>query len=261
MPRCFIGLGGNLGGVATVFRQAIERLTESDCQIHAVSRCYRTPAVGSHAGADFLNAAVAIDTNLSAEALLERFQSIETELGRVRSVRWGPRTIDLDLLVYGGTVVESPRLMVPHPGCWYRRFVLDPLVDIAAEVIHPIKGATMAELRARLLVRPLPVGLAGGTREERFELAGRLAAKFPEARFFDWETAGPVEQIHPALLFWLGPLSTQTATLTEASTDARFLALPRLPRLGVPATAHSSDEFIRDAVQSALDQPVPVSAE
>lgn len=244
-----------------MFRQAIERLASSGCRIHAVSRYYRTSAVGSHAGEDFLNAAVAIDTDLSAEALLELLQSIETELGRVRSIRWGPRTIDLDLLLYGGAVIETPRLTVPHPCCWYRRFVLDPLFEIAAEVIHPGKAVTIAELHARLLVRPLPVGLAGGTHEERIELAGRSAAEFPEARIFDWDIAGAVEQVTPALLFWLGSPSAQQATLSAASIDAGFLALPRLPRLDVPTTVRSSGEFIHDAVQSALGQPVPVPVE
>jgi 2-amino-4-hydroxy-6-hydroxymethyldihydropteridine diphosphokinase len=260
MPRCAIGLGGNLGSVAATFRQAIDQLANSACRIQAVSRFFRTPAVGGDAGTEYLNAAMVIDTDLAAPSLLMRLQAIETQLGRVRSVHWGPRTVDLDLLLYGDALIDSSGLTVPHPGCWYRRFVLDPLAEIASEVVHPAKGISLGNLRARLLPRPLPVGLAGGTPAQRGELIGRLASEFSEARFFEWETGGQAEPELPALLFWLERIAQATTVMNRASRAA-FLELPRLPRFAVPATARSAEEFIRDAVQSAMDLPVPVSSE
>ncbi|HTI50730.1 MAG TPA: 2-amino-4-hydroxy-6-hydroxymethyldihydropteridine diphosphokinase [Planctomycetaceae bacterium] len=261
MPRCYLGLGGNLGSVSATFRQVFERLTQFECSLDRVSRFYRTPAVGAEAGGDFLNAAAAIDTDLPAETLLDRLQSIEIQLGRVRSVHWGPRTIDVDLLLYGDAVIESPRLTVPHPCCWYRRFVLDPLVEIAAGVVHPVKGITLGDLRQRLLARPFSVGLAGGTGERRSELVVRLAPEFPQVRFFDWETTGAVRSAVPALLFWLGPPDARAAVSPASSAKAGFLALPPLPRLAIPSDANSAADFARFVLQSSLGEPTVTSTE
>ena len=155
---------------------------------------------------------------------------------------WGPRTLDLDLILYGDQVIDTPELHVPHPACWYRRFVLDPLVEIAADTIHPVKQASFGELRSRLLPRPLTVAFTGGTPEQRAELARRLRDEFPAATFDpDW-SGGEL----PALLPWLGhgPLPEK---------DVAFDSLPLLPRLDA-STADDPLAFLRSVVQAALGE-------
>src|SRR5262249_8868148 len=177
MPRCYISLGANLGDVAATFDGALERLVgSSGAEVISVSGYHRTVPIGDQAGAQFLNAAAAIETSLSPEALFDRLQAIELESGRVRTVRWGPRTLDLDLLFYGSEIIELPRLTIPHPAAWYRRFVLDPLVEIAPRFVHPERQADIQTLRARLLARPLVAAFAGGPSEARSALIGKLAA-------------------------------------------------------------------------------------
>ena len=161
MVRCHIALGGNLGDVAETFRSALTLLASADLRVVAVSRLYETPPMGAGAGGTFLNAAAEVETELEPKSLLERLLATEDSLGRVRTRHWGPRAIDLDLIFYGDAVIETPRLRLPHPGCWYRRFVLDPLAEIAPDVRHPETGESVAELRQRLLPRPLPVAIDG----------------------------------------------------------------------------------------------------
>ena len=159
MTRCHIALGGNLGDVRATFAAALERLTGPDLEVTAVSRSYATPPMGAAAGDTFLNAAATVETWLAPIALLDRLLETEADLGRTRKVHWGPRPIDLDLILYGDAVIDTPRLRVPHPATWFRRFVLDPLVDIAANVVHPETGETAATLRDRLLPRPLRIAV------------------------------------------------------------------------------------------------------
>lgn len=136
---CYIGLGSNL---ASPFRQladataALDQL--QDCRLVAVSPVYRSRAVGPGSQPDYLNAAARISTRLSANALLAQLQAIETRQGRVREERWGPRTLDLDLLLFGRqTIIDPPTLLVPHPRMAHRNFVLFPLLDLNPELTMP----------------------------------------------------------------------------------------------------------------------------
>lgn len=161
MTRCLIALGGNVGDVPETFAAALRRLAGPDLRVTAVSRLFETPPMGVNAGGTFLNAAAAVEAALDAASLLDRLLAAEDALGRVRTVHWGPRPIDLDLILFGEEVIDTPQLHVPHPAAWYRRFVLDPLCDIAGEVVHPEAVATFAALRERLAVRPLPIAVDG----------------------------------------------------------------------------------------------------
>jgi 2-amino-4-hydroxy-6-hydroxymethyldihydropteridine diphosphokinase len=161
MTRCQIALGGNLGDVRATFAAALERLSAPDLRVVAVSSLFATPPMGVAAGDRFLNAAATLETSLGPQAVLDRLLTIEEALGRVRDRHWGPRPIDLDLIFHGEAVVDLPGLRVPHLHCWYRRFVLDPLAEIAANVMHPETGETVSQLRERLLVRPFAIGLEG----------------------------------------------------------------------------------------------------
>lgn len=135
----YIALGANLGNREENIRSALLRLEKTPgIRVLRVSSLLENPAVGGPAGSpSFLNAAVAIETTLGSHALLHRLLDIERELGRVRRTRWEPRPIDLDLLLYGDQIISSQELVVPHPLMHERRFVLQPLAEIAPDVVHP----------------------------------------------------------------------------------------------------------------------------
>jgi 2-amino-4-hydroxy-6-hydroxymethyldihydropteridine diphosphokinase len=145
----YIGLGSNIGDKKANCRAAIEHLAEAG-RINAVSSFYYTEPVGNREQEDFINAVAALETNHSPADLLSICLAIEDRLGRRRTVRWGPRTVDLDILLYGDLVVRRPDLIIPHPLMAARRFVLAPLVEIAPEVSHPVLNKTMFQLLSEL---------------------------------------------------------------------------------------------------------------
>ena len=146
----FVGIGSNLGDREGNLRCAVELLSAEDgIDIVSVSEIRETDPVGPVEQAPFLNGAVRIETDLAPRELLQRLLGVEQRLGRVRGKRWGPRTIDLDLLLYGDEVVDEPGLTVPHPRLHERRFALEPLSDLAPGLEIPGSGpisALLAEL-------------------------------------------------------------------------------------------------------------------
>jgi 2-amino-4-hydroxy-6-hydroxymethyldihydropteridine diphosphokinase len=146
----FVGIGSNLGDREENLRRAVELLSaEEGIDVTGVSEIRETEPVGPVAQGPFLNGAVRIETDLGPRQLLERLLAVEQSLGRVRAERWGPRTIDLDLLLYDGLYVDEPGLTVPHPRLSERRFALEPLADLAPSLEIPGKGpisALLAEL-------------------------------------------------------------------------------------------------------------------
>ena len=154
--RCLIAVGSNLGDRLANVRSAIAGLEATDgVEIVAVSRLYETAPVG---GPDnqgpFYNGALLADSTLGAADLLALLHRLEADRERRRVVHWGPRTLDLDLLVYGDLVSDDPALLVPHPRQHMRRFVLVPVCDVAPEVVHPRLGRTMADLLTDLPIEP-----------------------------------------------------------------------------------------------------------
>ncbi len=149
MTVAYVGLGANLGHREETLRRAVELLGEADgVDVLAVSQLRETEPVGVVDQPPFLNGAVAIETALAPRDLLDLLLEIERSLGRVREERWGPRTIDLDLLVYGDEVVDEPGLRVPHPHLHERRFALEPLAELAPELDVPGRGQVSALLTA-----------------------------------------------------------------------------------------------------------------
>jgi 2-amino-4-hydroxy-6-hydroxymethyldihydropteridine diphosphokinase len=148
----YIALGSNQGDRRDFLERAIQALQEhSDIEVTQVSSFYETAAVGGSPGQpNFLNAAAEVKTDLAARDLLNAFLDIERILGRVRRERHGPRTIDLDLLLYDDQVIQEPGLTVPHPAMHQRWFVLKPLSEIAPRIIHPLLDATIQDLLEHL---------------------------------------------------------------------------------------------------------------
>lgn len=148
MVRCLIALGSNQGDRAQHLLTAIDLLrSHPQIAVEQLSSFHLTSPVGGPPGQDaYFNAAAVVKTELPPNDLLESLLSIEQQLGRVRTVRWGPRTIDLDLLLYGDAIVQTPETAVPHPRMHERRFVLGPAAEIAPDFFHPVLRQTVGEM-------------------------------------------------------------------------------------------------------------------
>lgn len=150
-----VALGTSLGDRHRLLGQAVHALSNTPrVQVLACSNVYDTTPQGGVAEHRFLNAAVALETGLEPEPLLDVLQAIETSLGRTRNERWEDRTMDLDLVLWGGRIIRTPRLVVPHPELHRRRFVLAPAVDLAPEARHPVRDRTLRQLLDALPTQP-----------------------------------------------------------------------------------------------------------
>ena len=144
----YLSLGSNLGDRAAHIEQALARLDEEGVRIVRRSSFYQTEPVEFRAQGWFLNIAVEAETELMPRQLLRAIRFIERELGRKRIVRAGPRTVDIDILLYGANIVSAAELEIPHPRMIERRFVLVPMAEIAPALRHPVLRLTMTELLA-----------------------------------------------------------------------------------------------------------------
>jgi len=152
LPRAYVGLGANLGPREVTLLRAVDLLAvEPGIEVLAVSQLRETDPIGDTDQPEFLNGAVSVETTLAPRELLDALLRVERELGRVRDgTQWGPRTIDLDLLVYGDEIVDEPGLRVPHPRLHERRFALEPLVELEPELTIPGLGP-VSELLEKLV--------------------------------------------------------------------------------------------------------------
>ncbi len=154
-----IALGGNLGNSEQILSAAIGVIgSAAHTAIVARSHFYKTAAVGPPQP-DYINACITISTSLSPRDLLHRLLAIENQFGRVRKEKWGPRSLDLDLLLYGDRIIEAPQLSVPHPWLHERPFVLVPLMDVAAQWPHPVFNKTVEQLFSQLAEQGLLTGV------------------------------------------------------------------------------------------------------
>ena len=145
MPLAYLGLGSNLGDRRANIERALELLGEEPTiKVIRVSSFYETEPVGYTDQPDFINAVACVETELPPRELLRAIMSVETKMGRVRTIRWGPRVIDIDILMYDDQQVDEEGLQIPHPRMMERKFVLEPLAEIAPDLVLP-GGKTAGE--------------------------------------------------------------------------------------------------------------------
>lgn len=142
----YLLLGSNLGDSVKHLSEAVDLIKLRLGKILMSSSLYCTASWGKHDQPDFLNQVIALDTKMSPDKLLKEILMIETQLGRERNERWGSRTIDIDILLFGSEIIDHPNLKIPHPFLHERRFCLQPLSEIAPDIIHPILGKKVSKL-------------------------------------------------------------------------------------------------------------------
>ena len=147
MKTSYIGIGSNMGDPRRNCLDSIAKIDKlDDCEVTSVSSLYLTEPIGVTGQEWYINGAVSVSTGLSPFEMIERLFEIEGRMGRVREKRWGPRIIDLDILLFGQDIINRDTLKVPHPMMHMRRFVMAPMAEIAPDLIHPILGKSMVEL-------------------------------------------------------------------------------------------------------------------
>ncbi len=179
MSRCLVALGSNEGDRLATLSRAVAQLTQRpEFSVREQSRWHETRAIGGPADqTPYINGAIVVETSLPPLAVLGALQEIEASLGRVRKVRWGARTVDLDLLLYDDLIMESPRLTLPHPRMAFRKFVIEPAAEIAGSWRHPRIHWTMHELCEHLRHAVPYVAVTGPAPHRAAQLAARLATQ------------------------------------------------------------------------------------
>ena len=246
MARCLVALGSNLGDRGEHLALAIRELNQVPGirVLQQSSMCTTTPVGGPPGQPDFLNAAVTLETQVSPLQLLATLQQVERAAGRQRLERWGARTLDLDLLLYDQQVVEEPDLHVPHPRMSFRRFVLAPAVEIAADWLHPLARWTVGQLWTHLQTSPRVAVIMGGDAAEVTSLVERVATVMGS----EWTIASQLpneRQPRPRLVIVVDFASAASSTLLQeipAGPVLRLAARDYLDLVGEIAASLRSTE-------------------
>lgn len=151
MIDVFLLLGSNLGDRKLFLQQAIEHITADVAPVIKASGIYETQSWGKTDAPDYLNQVLLLKTQMPAREVLQKILAIELLLGRKREVKWGSRTIDIDILFYGDAIIDEPDLKIPHPEMHKRRFTLEPLVELAPDFVHPIIKKDILLLKSELI--------------------------------------------------------------------------------------------------------------
>jgi 2-amino-4-hydroxy-6-hydroxymethyldihydropteridine diphosphokinase len=244
MPTCLLGLGSNLGDSPAILAAAIAEITAlPDVQLVRHSTWHRTRPVGGPAGqGEFFNGAAVVETKIPPLTLLHELQQIEFRHGRQRGERWAPRTLDIDILLYGNEVTETPMLTLPHPRLSFRRFILEPAVEIAPKMRHPVIGWPIEQLLLHLEAASDQVAIVSPSDTLRAQLQALIAKRcgaqdVPRPQF---DTAG--HHWPPLWSTWLAlpaPASSNSPTV-EPATQLSYAAaaFPKLTFLLDADVAH-----------------------
>jgi 2-amino-4-hydroxy-6-hydroxymethyldihydropteridine diphosphokinase len=221
MPECLLGLGSNLGDNEATLRAAVAEISAlPDVQVVRHSEWHRTKSIGGPPDQPyFVNGAALVESTVPPLRLLAELQQIETRHGRQRGERWAPRTLDIDILLYGNDVSETPMLTLPHPRMTFRKFVLEPAVEIAPKLLHPTIGWPIERMLLHLQQASNQLALVTPSDELRHWLA-KLLTDRAGARSIERPTFATVNQFWPPL--WTTWLEVQAAPWANAAAaDSR----------------------------------------
>ena len=230
MTRVLLAVGANLGDRARALGMSLSALAHlPDTQLLARSTWHETTPVGGPAGqASFLNGAVLLNTTLAPQELAHRLRQIEALLGRERHTRWDARRMDIDLLLFGDLMLETPELEIPHPRMAFRRFVLDPACEIAGEMVHADSGWTLAALRRHWQMSPRTVTIQAADPRMADWLAAELNGKLA-VEDGDHLTAKTIEFVgqhdEPAMVIVLADATPTTGPVVRINSTDRAVIL------------------------------------
>ncbi|MEX0612997.1 MAG: 2-amino-4-hydroxy-6-hydroxymethyldihydropteridine diphosphokinase [Pirellulales bacterium] len=234
MATCLLGLGSNVGDSEATLRAALNEIDAlPNARLRRRSEWHRCrPLGGPRDQAEFLNAAAVIETTIPPLTLLDELQGIESRHGRQRGERWAPRTLDIDVLLYGNEVAETEMLTLPHPRMSFRRFVLRPAAEVAPRMLHPVIGWPVERLLLHLDAASDQAAVLSPSESLRSEVATLLASRFGAATSARPQFATADQLWPPAVTTWLdiSPLSTRNkpASAERAGLPYAAAAFPKL---------------------------------
>jgi 2-amino-4-hydroxy-6-hydroxymethyldihydropteridine diphosphokinase len=258
MATALLGLGSNVGNREETLRSALAAIDAlPDVRVRRASEFYKTRPLGGPPGqGEFFNAAATIETKTPPLQLLDEMQDIETRHGRTpASERWAARSLDIDLLIYDDEVMETPMLTLPHPRMTYRRFVLQPAVEIAPRTLHPVIGWPIERLLLHLDSASDRVAIVSPSEKYRQFFADFIAKKF-NARLAERPTFATAEQFWPAgLTMWLDVTPSSSEAAATSGKGNSTAAVPRPPHKGALAYAAATFPKLTILLDAESDSP------
>jgi 2-amino-4-hydroxy-6-hydroxymethyldihydropteridine diphosphokinase len=246
MVACLLGLGSNVGDRGATLRAALDEIDAlPNVRVARRSEWHRSKPIGGPPGQDeFLNASTVVETTVPPLALLDELKDIESRHGRQRGERWAPRTLDIDVLLYGNEVAETEMLTLPHPRMTFRRFVLEPAAEVAPRMLHPTIGWPVQRLLLHLNAARDMAALVSPSEVLRRDVAARLESEFT-AKTIERPQLGTADPLWPAdLTTWLD-MSAWTAGTTKPA--------PINPGLPYAAAAFPKLTILLDSQPTAPD--------
>lgn len=254
MPNVLLGLGSNQGNRDQTLRSALAAIEAlPDVRVRRASEFRRTQPLGGPAGqGEFLNAAAVIEAKLPPLRLLAEMQDIESRHGRKsQSQRWAPRPLDIDLLIYGDEVTETPMLTLPHPRMTFRRFVLQPAAEVAPRMLHPVIGWPVERLLLHLNAASDRVAVVSPVEKYRKFFGDMIAQQFG-AKPVDRPDFANVEQFWPSeLTLWLELPSSQPAGAADVKKSGLPYAAAAFPKLTILLDGDSDSPQVAKSQWSA----------